>query len=385
MKKAERILLYSIVIGGGLFCFILLLLPQRGNAQETELASESEIFKARVIEVVEDLSTEREDGSTSIQQKLKLKGLEKTWKDQEFEFDGTEFDAVAVNTYHAGDKVIVSHDFDPEGNDVFYIMDYVRQGSLYWLAALFAIAVVIIGRLKGLRALIVLVLTFLIILKFIVPKILDGSNPLFISIIGSLGILLLAVYFTEGFKRTSTVAIVSIFISLVITGLLSIWFTAIARLTGFASDEAIYLMGVGNGELNVRGLLLAGIIIGALGVLDDVAISQAVLIDEFRKTNPKLTKRELFQKGMKVGVSHMSSMVNTLFLAYAGAALPLLILFSINEPPFMTFNDVINNEMIATEIVRALTGSIGLILAVPITTILAIYFGRKKELAQPPS
>ena len=361
------------------FFLFFLLCPFFVFAQNnTTEQIEEEIFKAKVVEVLEQKSSIRDDGSISIQQKLKLKGLERNWKDKEIIFDGTEFDVLSASEYKVGDKVLVNYGSGPEGEDNFYVIGHSRANPIYLLAFLFALIVIVIGRFKGFRALVVLLLTFLIILKFIIPKILDGSDPLLISIIGSFFILILAVYITEGFKRTSTIAIFAILISLVITGLLSIWFSAITKLTGFASEEAMYLIGIGGGNINIKGLLLAGIIIGALGVLDDVIISQVTLVRELRWSNPELTKSQIYCQAMRVGISHLSSMVNTLFLAYAGASLPLLILFSVKQPPFLTFNQVIDNEMIATEIVRTITGSIGLVLAVPIATFLASYFIKSK-------
>ncbi len=349
-----------------------------------------EIFNARVTEVLEQKSAFRDDGSTSLQQKLKLKGLEGQWKDKEIVFDGTEFDVLSAAEYRVGDKVLVNYTTGAEGEEKYYVVDFSRTIPLFWLAALFAVIVVAVGRLKGLRALIVLVLTFVIILKFIVPKIVSGNDPLITSIIGSFIILIISVYVTEGLKRTSTIAVASISISLVITGALSIWFTAITRLTGFASEEAMYLIGLAGGTLNIKGLLLAGIIIGTLGVLDDAIIAQVALVKELKKANPGLSNGQVYTRAMRVGTSHLSSMVNTLFLAYAGASLPLLILFSINQPPFMTFSQVVDNEMIATEIVRTLTGSIGLVLAVPIATLLAVRYIRfpgrtQKKTPQAPS
>jgi uncharacterized membrane protein len=354
-----------------------ILLPNILFAQNNLEQKNEEIFKARVIEILEQKSTIRDDGSTSIQQKLKLKGLEGDWKDKKIIFDGTEFDVLSASEYKVGDKVLVNYSPGQEGEDNFYVIGFSRTSSVYWLAFLFALIVIAIGRLKGLRAIIVLLLTFLIILKFIIPKILSGSDPLLISIIGSLFILILAVYITEGFKWTSTIAIFSILTSLIITGLLSVWFSAIAKLTGFASEEAVYLVGLAGGNINIKGLLLAGIIIGALGILDDAIISQVALVKELRMSNPELTKSQIYRQAMRVGISHLSSMINTLFLAYAGASLPLLILFSVKQPPFLTFNQVIDNEMIATEIIRTLAGSIGLVLAVPIATFLAVQFIKK--------
>ncbi|HLD21653.1 MAG TPA: YibE/F family protein [Patescibacteria group bacterium] len=366
-----------------IIALVLLLFPICTFGQEiinSEPAEFNTNFKATVIEVLEQKNSTRDDGSTLIQQKLKLTGLEGAWKDKEIIFDGTEHDVTVANEYSVGDTVLVYSDKGLDGENNFYIMGYSRTSPLFWLVFLFAFIVIAIGRFKGMRALIVLFFSFVIILKFIIPKILSGSNPLFISIIGSLFILVIAVYVTEGFKRTSTIAIVSILISLIITGVLSFWFSAMTKLTGFASEEATYLVGLAGGNINIKGLLLAGIIIGALGVLDDVIISQVSIVSELKKANSELTNKQLYRQAMRVGMSHLSSMVNTLFLAYAGASLPLLILFSVKQPPFLTFNQAIDNEMIATEIVRSVAGSIGLILAVPIATFLAVQFIKKQPM-----
>jgi len=352
---------------------LFLLLAPAALAQDSQTANREEIFKARVTEVIEQKNIARDDSSILIQQKLKLKGLEDNWKNKEIVFDGMEFDVLSASQYKVGDKVLVNYSLGPDNSENFYVIGYSRTGPIYWIAFLFALVVAVVGRSKGLRALIVLLLTFLIILKFIIPKILAGNDPLLTSILGSFFILILAVYITEGFKKTSTIAIFSILISLVITGLLSIWFSAIT------SEEAVYLTGLAGGNINLKGLLLAGIIIGALGVLDDVIISQVALVKELKNSNQELPNFQLYRQAMRVGISHLSSMVNTLFLAYAGAALPLLILFNVKEPPFLTFTQVLDNEMMATEIVRTITGSIGLILAVPIATFLAVRFINKKD------
>jgi len=360
--------------------FVFLLLPAVALAQDITEAKKEEIFKARVIEILEQKSTVRDDGSTSIQQKIKLRGLESNWKDKEIIYDGTEIDILSSAEYEVGDKILVNFSPGPDQEENYYIVGFYRSNAIFWLIFIFAFIVIAIGRLKGFRALVVLILTFLIILKFIIPGILSGNDPLFTSIIGSFFILIIAVYLTEGFKRTSTIAIISISISLLFTGLISIWFSNLTKLTGFANEETAYILELAGGKINIKGLLLAGIIIGALGVLDDVIISQVVLVKELLISNPDKTKIQIYRQAMRVGISHLSSMVNTLFLAYAGASLPLLILFSIKQPPFMSFNQVINNEMISTEIVRSFAGSIGLVLAVPIATIMAVYF-EKKELS----
>ena len=216
-----------------------LLLPSILFAQSNQDHNE-EIFKAHVIEIIDQKNTVREDGSTSIQQKIKLQGFEGKWKDEEVVFDGTKFDILSANEYQIGDTVLVNYNINLNGEKNFYIIGFSRTSSLYWLVFLFILIVIAIGKFKGLRALSALLLTFLIILKFIIPKILAGNDPLFISIIGSFFILILSICITEGFKRTSAIAIFSILISLIITGLLSIWFSTITKLTGFASEEATY-------------------------------------------------------------------------------------------------------------------------------------------------
>lgn len=355
-----------------LFAF-LLFLPLVAQTQNDAVPAEK-VFKARVIEVLDKQSTEREDGSLSIKQKLRLKGLEDEWKGREVIFDPGNLDVLSFVEYKVGDKVLVSAVQDIDGRENFYITGYSRTAPIFWLALLFVVITALIGRSKGLRAIIVLLLTFFIILKFIIPGILAGGEPLFYSIIGSFFILILAIYLTEGFKRTSTVAIFSILISLIITGLFSVVFSSLAKLTGFASEESVYLLGLFGGEINIKGLLLAGIIIGTLGVLDDVVVSQVFLVQELKETAPEASNFKIYKQAMRVGVSHLSSMVNTLFLAYAGASLPLLILLSAHNSYSLTFTQVIDNEAVATEVVRTLTGSIGLILAVPIATFLAVRF-----------
>jgi uncharacterized membrane protein len=357
---------------------VLFIRPLSVSAQ-TKSNGIEEIFKAQVIEIIGQNNTVRADGSISIQQKLKLKGLEGRWKNKEVIVDGTGLDVVSASEYQVNDKVLVNYSPGPNGEENYYVIGFSRTSPIFWLVFLFALVIIVIGRMKGLRALIVLFLSFLVILEFIIPKILSGSDPLIISIIGSFFILILAIYITEGFKRTSTIAIFSILISLIITGLLSVWFSALVKLTGFASEETAYLVELAGGNINIKGLLLAGIIIGALGVLDDVIISQVALVNELKESNPGLTKSQIYGQAMRVGISHLSAMVNTLFLAYAGVSLPLLILFSVKQPPFLTFSQVINNEMVATEIIRAITGSIGLILAVPISTFLAVRFIENKK------
>ncbi len=343
-------------------------------AQASTPAFTEETFEAKISNVLDEKQIIREDGSKSTLQKLRLEGTSGNWKGKEIIFDGIGRDADTKSVYEEGDKVSVSYSKDTDGNEIFYINDYVRQGQLYFLVAIFLIVILLIGRWQGVRAILGLAFSFFVIIKFIIPKILSGGDPLTTSLIYSFLIILVATYLVYGLNKKSSISILGMSASLIITGVLAIIFTKLCHLTGFAQEETMYIMNLTQGAINLQGLLLAGFIIGSLGVLDDLTISQVSTIQELHKLNPELSKWEMYKKAMRVGIDHVSSMVNTLFLAYAGVSLPLLLLFTFKQEPFLTFEQVINHEIIATEIVRTLVGSIGLALAVPITTFLAAHF-----------
>ena len=231
----------------------------------------------------------------------------------------------------------------------------------------------VVGKLRGFRSLLSLLISFYIVVQYIIPQVLSGSDPLLTTLIGSFVILLTIIYLSEGFNRDSNTAIVSILSSLLITIGLSWFFVQMARLTGFSGEEMSTLVSYGYDSLSFKGLLLAGIIIGSLGVLDDVVLAQIAAVKEIYKANPDQSKMEIFASAYKIGVTHINSMTNTLFLAYAGASLPLIALIVSGQSAFSSSTQIINNEEIATEIIRTLTGSIGLISSVPIATFLAVW------------
>ena len=341
-------------------------------SQANEIKEENTNFKSEVIEVMKIEEKIREDGTKFKQQDLKLLGLEGTWKNKEIIYKGiSDIEVANANFYKAGDEVYVEGHTDESGQAIFYVVDFVRSGYLYILFIIFVLAVLLVGRVKGLKALISLFLSFVVIIKFILPQILNGRDPFLISLIGGLVILGIIIYLTEGWNRKSHLAIISVLFSLVATLLLSVIFTGLTRLTGLAQEEAAFLMGIGQQAINFKGLLLAGMLIGAAGVLDDIVVSQMETVKQIKEANPQLSSGKVFRLAYKVGNTHLGTMVNTLFLTYAGASLPLLLLFTIKQEPFLTFNQVINNEMVATEIVRALVGSIGIALSMPISTYLA--------------
>ncbi len=377
MSRLRKILFFSILfLFSGAF-FINLFTPNL-KAEEI-IPNETVNFKAEVVEVTLSKSIERENGSFFTQQNLLLRGLEGIYKDKEIVYEGiSEIEVTNSNLYKEGDKVFVDAYIDENGQETFYVVEFVRTNYLYILIAIFIILVIIVGRLKGLKALIGLALSFVVIIKFIIPQILIGRDPFVISLIGGLVILILMIYITEGIKRESHLAILSVFFSLLFILILSLIFTNLSKLTGLAQEEAIFLIGNGNLALNFKGLLLAGFIIGAIGVLDDIIVGQIETVVRLQEANPNLPAKKIFSLAYKVGNTHLGAIINTLFLTYAGAALPLLLLFVLNQSGGLTMSRVLNTEIISTEIIRTLVGSIGVIMAMPIATFLGSFCKIKK-------
>jgi uncharacterized membrane protein len=256
----------------------------------------------------------------------------------------------------------------------------VRTDQLLVLAAAFVLAILAVGGLQGLSSLLGLAISFLVILRFIVPHILAGTNPIAVSVVGALFVQVATLYLSHGLGLKTTAGLLGTVGALVLTGLLGTFFIDWTRLLGLASEEASFISARAEGAINLQGLLLAGLIIGALGVLDDVAMSQASAVFELHGLNPDQNVGELFRRGMRIGRDHIAATVNTLFLAYAGASLPLLILLSTRPEPLLT---LLNREFIAVEIVSTLVGSIGLIAAVPLTTLTAAVAARRQRQARP--
>ncbi len=350
-----------------LFILSIILTPQLLLAQEQQ----DEILEAKVTKIVKQRIYESPDGVKFNQQNLELLVTKGSIKGKTIKFNGiSDLEVINQNTYQVGDRVLVAKTKNAKG-DVFYITDYMRRRPLWLLGIIFILSIVIVGKMKGLRAFIILILTFLIIVKFIIPQILNGANPLIISILSSIVIAWLAIFGTDGFNKKTKISFITIVLTLGLTIILSYIFTVVTKLTG-GSEEINFILTIIGHNINVQGILLAGMVLGTLGVLDDVIISQVSSVKEISESNPELSKKDVYKKAMRIGTDHINAMINTLFLAYAGAALPLLILFSLRTPPFLELSQIINNELIATEIVRTLTGSIALILAVPLATLLAV-------------
>jgi uncharacterized membrane protein len=270
-----------------------------------------------------------------------------------------------------GDRIFVYENRAPEVGGVavdrFGFADFQRGRPLLLLVALFAAAVLVAGRWQGLRSLVGLGLSLLVVVGFVVPAILDGGSPEGVALVGALTVMLITIPLSHGVGPKSLAAALGTTVSLLLTVGLARLFVDAAHLSGLVSDEALVVSAVTEG-VSVSGLLLAGMVIAALGVLDDVTVSQSSTVLALRAANPGLGGRELFGRALGVGRDHVAATVNTLVLAYAGAALPVLLVFSLAET---RVRDAITSEIVAQEIVATFVGSLGLILAVPITTALA--------------
>jgi len=345
--------------------FVLLLLVS--IPIHAQVPTGNEIDRAKVLEIIkEDKSLILEEigqGVESLNQTISAEVL-----------DGDE----------KGKQILLENDYTKlKKDDIFFFqretdaksVNYIlierdRKFPIFILFLIFAITILIFGGKQGLRSLISLIGSFLVIIYILLPLLIKGYPPITISILLATIILFIAIYFTHGFNRESSVAFSGTLIAVILTGILAFFSVSLMNLTGFNTEETVSLS-IGNvAKLDFRGLLLGGILIGVLGILDDIAVTQAAVVSEIYHSASHLTRKEVYKKAMRVGREHVSALVNTLVLAYTGASLPLLLLFTSSQYPFGL---IVSQELFSTEIVRTIVGSIGLVLTVPITTLLAVY------------
>jgi uncharacterized membrane protein len=282
--------------------------------------------------------------------------------------------------FRTGDRIALQRAQIPDQDVVYFITDFQRLPVLGILLAIFVGAVLLIGRWNGARALLGLVLSLAIVVRFIVPAILAGQNPPLVALVGATGVMIVTLYLAHGVNEMTTSAVIGTSAALIPTVLLGMIFIDQGKVTGFASEEASLARFAVDG-LDLQGLVLAGLIIAALGVLDDVTVSQASTVFALHDADRTQSWRLLFTRGMKVGRDHMVSVVNTLILVYAGASLALLVLFSTGGLPVA---EIVNSEVVAEEIIKTLVGSLGLIAAVPLTTALAAVVASRRPPDAPP-
>jgi uncharacterized membrane protein len=264
-----------------------------------------------------------------------------------------------------GDEVVLIKTTTPDGT-TYSIVDHQRGDELWILAAAFVLALVGFAGWRGITALGGLAATFALLLLFVVPAILAGEPPLLVAIVGSAAIALTVLPLTHGLSLSTTVAVIGTLTSLALTGLLSALAVSALHLTGITDDISTSLGTTY--PVNMEGLLLAGIVIGTLGVLDDVTVTQAATVSELAQANPESSVAHLYRSGSRIGRAHIASVVNTIILAYAGSSLPLMILIVATND---SIGGVVTDQLIAQEVVRSVVGTLGLIAAVPITTGLA--------------
>ncbi|MFP3907877.1 MAG: YibE/F family protein [Acidimicrobiales bacterium] len=264
----------------------------------------------------------------------------------------------------SGDQIVLSHSSQAPPELAYQFADFQRDTPLLWLGALFVLAVVALGRWKGVRALLGVGVSLVVIVTFLLPALLLGDPPVLLALVAASTIAYLALFLAHGLNERTAVALLGTLLALALTAGLAVLFVSLARITGLASEE-VMLLQASSDIIDLRGLLLAGIMIGALGVLDDVTVTQVAAVWELKLADRRFGAWELYRRAINIGRDHIASVVNTLALAYAGAALPLLLLFTQAQ---RSFDEVVTGEAVAMEVVRTLVGSIGLVAAVPITT-----------------
>lgn len=383
MKKREviqKIVLYILLLAAGTAAIIWgapALAGQLSTSRPaTQVGYDSSTTRALVINIKDE--GEITLGTTPQQyQVFDVRVLEGAYEGKILEVDyGLRQIRSSSAQVQRGEEILISVGERQDGELVAYFTDFIRTTQLLQLLMLFFLVSILIGGWKGLRGLLGIILSLAIIVLYIIPQILAGHNPVWVSIFGSFVFLSLSMYLVYGWNLKTHAAVMGMLLALMITGGLSALFINLTRLTGYGDENALFLVQMAQSTIDLRGLLLGGMIIGSLGVLDDLVISQASAVFELHGANSQLSLSFLFKRAMNIGHDHVAATVNTLVLAYAGASLPMLLLFSLNN---QNFGLLINLDMIAEEIVRTLVGSIGLFLAVPITTSLACLAAKRSD------
>ena len=350
--------------------FAQTVLPGTGNAATsaapgTVMMDQTTVIKAQVTAVLSDQEETLPGTDVPTEdQKLQVKLLQGPKTGQTITVDNNYVH------FNKGDLLFLDDTLRSDNGQEFYaVEDADRLPTIYFFTGLFIILVLLIGGFQGLRGLLSLAGSFILIIFVLIPGILHGFSPVVVSIVVASFIIILGSYITHGFNKTTSSAVIGMIITVVVTGILAFLTVHSAKLTGFENEEATYLNLDTGGNINLIGVLLGGIVIGVLGVLYDVAIGQAISVEELHHIAPHIPRITIFRRAIRIGREHIGALVNTLAIAYVGASLPLLLLFSQSAN---SVSVTINREIFSTEIIRTLIGSIGLVITVPITTLLAV-------------
>lgn len=363
---------------GYLFHILVLFLCVGVHAHAQEVHQElQETVRAEVLRVLDE--TTRDiigTDTTEVVQEVQVRILEGVRKGDVATFEN---DLMAVE---AGDSLYVNRLVSIDGVEYYQFKDADRRIPLIFLVGLFMLVLVGFAGFHGFRALMSLGMSVGAIFFVLVPLLLKGYPPVLTSVCVAGGVLALALFLTHGIRRGTMIAFLGTFGAVILTSLLSWLFVHFAHLTGLSSDEAIFLNFSTKGALDFGALLLASIIIGILGILDDVAMTQAAVVEELMHANARLGFFDLYTRSIRVGRAHITSLVNTLSFAYVGAALPLILLMTAAGS---SVGLSLNQEIVAAELIRIFVGSIGLILAVPLTTLIAVYWYQKHGVGDTPT
>ncbi len=360
MQYMRKKITYNVLYAGLIMISFLFTSPYFARAQEV-VSEKQTIMKAEVLEVMEQERREIPGLDTTTDfQKLRVRILEGEERGKE---------VVVENDYlnlRAEDIFYLMHTTNSvDGTDQYSVSDPYRLPVIYFFLALFVAVVFMFGGMPGVRGLLSLIFSLLVITYVLLPGILYGYSPVVLSTVISAVIIIAGSYMTHGFNKTTTAAVVGMLVTIVVTGALAYCAVTYGRLSGFETEESVYLNFNTGGAINFSGLLLGGIMIGVLGILYDAAIGQAVAVEELQKAGPHLDRPAIYQRALRIGREHIGALVDTLAIAYVGVSLPLLLLFYMSGSDFML---TINREIFATEILRAMVGGIGLILSIPIST-----------------
>lgn len=358
------------------WCFSLILaclLPHAVGAQEVHNGVRERI-PAEVLEIL----GERERAITGTGATTTVQDVRVVLEDGERAGEVVRFENDMVELA-PGDDIFVFRLETISGVETILFADFERRPVLVILAAVFVGLLVLFAGWHGIRSLLSLLVSVGAIVFVLVPALLAGYDPVLTSV-GIAAVVLACVLFgTHGFKPRTYMAFGGTFAAVAVTGVLAYWSSNAMRLTGFGADESVYLNFASGGQLDLAGLLLGGIIVGILGVLDDISITQASIVEELKAANRKFGFRELYHRANRVGKHHLGSLVNTLALAYVGVSLPLILLFAQTDS---SLSLILNQEVVAGELLRIIVGSIGLILAVPSTTAVAAWYFKDRQVEE---
>ena len=333
-----------------------------------------EYHRGEITEVLEKQDTQIQ-GLDQVQQYKRFE-VELISTGETIKTDMSGFESEIGELYNEGDSIILSSYSSKDYETVYSIVSFDRQDTLIILFIIFALVALLICYKRTIGAILGLVFSFLVIFTFLIPRILEGGNPISLSIISAILIIPVIFFLSHGFNKKTNIAILSTIFALLITGVFASIFMSAAQITGFEMEEANFIRTMLDKNIRLDGLLLAGVIIATLGVLNDVTVSQVAIVQQISEVGKKISIKEIFSRSMKIGKDHMASMINTLVLVYSGASMPILIIFISSDLPI---SYILSLETISMEIIRTLVGTIGLISAIPITTFLATIFFNKEK------